>query len=41
MVIHVSTETLVVTDGDTQAILAGATLGGIPIEGSDSIRVVP
>jgi hypothetical protein len=41
MVIHVSTETLALTDGDTEAILEGVTLDGVPIQGSDSVRVVP
>jgi hypothetical protein len=41
MVIHVSTESLALTDGDTEAVLEGTTLDGTPIQGTDSVRVVP
>lgn len=41
MVVHVSTEALVISAGDTVAIVTGQLLDGTPFEGSDSIRIVP
>jgi len=41
LIVHVSTESLVVSEGDTEAILTGMTYDGIPISGKDSIRIVP
>jgi hypothetical protein len=41
LVVHVSTDALVLTETDTQADLAGKTLDGVRIEGTDSVRVVP
>ena len=41
LVVHVSTEALVLTDTDTQANLEGRTFGGLHIKGTDSVRVVP
>ena len=38
---HVTVETLVLLEGDTEATLTGMTYGGIPISGKDSIRIVP
>ena len=41
LVVHLSTSTLHLSATDTQAVLEGATFGGTPIRGSDTIRVVP
>lgn len=41
LIVHVTTEALVLTEGDTEAILTGMTYDGIPISGKDSIRIVP
>jgi len=40
LVVHVRTDALQVTQTDTEAILQGETLGGTPIEGTDSVRIV-
>ena len=40
LVVHVSTEALQLTDGDTEAILDGLTSSGTPIRGTDSVRIV-
>lgn len=41
LVVHVSTEGLQLTEGDAEAILNGRTFDGTPIQGSDSIQIVP
>lgn len=41
LVVHVSTDALQVTNGDTQATLTGQTYSGLLIQGTDSIRIVP
>ena len=41
LVVHVSTQALQLSDGDTQAILTGQTFSGQQIQGSDSVRIVP
>ncbi len=40
LVVHVSTEALQLTEGDTQALLEATTYSGQRIEGSDSVRIV-
>lgn len=41
LVVHVSTEALQPSESDMSAVLAGQTLDGTPILGTDSVRVVP
>jgi hypothetical protein len=41
LIVHVSTEALLLTSSDTEAVLEGRTYSGQSIRGSDSIRVVP
>jgi len=41
IVVHINTEALQLTDGDVTAYLTGKTSSGVPIKGSDSVRVVP
>jgi hypothetical protein len=41
LVIQVKVADLELTAGDTEAILTGETYDGIPIEGVDSVRIVP
>jgi hypothetical protein len=41
LVVHVSTEALKLSETDSLAVLEGYTTQGIPIIGSDSVRVVP
>jgi hypothetical protein len=41
LVVHVDTEGLDLTDGDTIAILGGTAVGGLTIGGADTIRVIP
>ncbi len=41
LIVHVSTKSLVVSEGDTEAVLTGMTYDGIPISGKDSVRIVP
>ena len=41
VVVHVSTETLQLSDTDTAAVLRGKTSDGRVVKGTDSIRVVP
>jgi hypothetical protein len=41
LVVHVSTEALQLSNGDTEAILTGQTYSGQQIQGSDSVRIVP
>lgn len=40
LVVHVSTEALALSLGDTEAVLEGQTFGGLAVSGSDTIRVV-
>ncbi len=41
LVVHVTTEALELSETDTEANLEGMTFDGIPIFGSDTVRVVP
>lgn len=41
LVVHVSTEALQLSQGDTTAILEGRTFDGKRIRGSDSVRIIP
>ena len=41
VVVHVSTETLQLSDTDTAAVLRGKTSDGRVVKGTDSVRVVP
>jgi VCBS repeat-containing protein len=41
LIVHINTEALQLSESETQATLDGKTFGGIPIRGTDSIRVVP
>jgi len=41
LVVHVVIEDLELTAGDIEAVLTGLTYGGTPIEGVDTIRIVP
>ena len=41
LVVHVSTEALQLSQGDTEAVLEGSTFGGLKIIGKDSVRIVP
>ena len=41
LIVHVDTRALELSEGDTEAILTGKTFGGTPIEGTDSVRIVP
>ena len=41
MVIRVSTETLALDEGDTEAVLEGETIDGVLIRGTDSVQIVP
>jgi len=41
LVVHVSTQTLQLSETDTQAVLEGQTFSGEHIRGTDTIRVVP
>jgi len=41
MVLHFKTQTLNLSSSSTEATLTGSTLGGMPIEGTDSVRIVP
>jgi hypothetical protein len=41
LVVQVSTEALELTDSDSRAFLEAKTFGGVPVIGSDWIRVVP
>jgi len=41
LVVHVSTEALELSPGDTEAVLEGKTYCGELITGSDSVRIVP
>jgi len=41
IVVHVATESLLLTNTDTNAVLEGETFDGIAFTGTDTIRVVP
>jgi hypothetical protein len=41
LVVHVSTEALQLSAGDTEAILTGQTFSGQPIQGTGTVRIVP
>ena len=41
VVCHFNTQAIGFQRGDTQAILRGATVDGVPIEGHDMVRIVP
>lgn len=41
LVVQVNTEALELSSGDTEAILTAFTYSGLPITGSDSVRIVP
>jgi hypothetical protein len=41
LVVQINMEALQLTAGDTQATLQGQTVSGQPIQGTDSVRVVP
>jgi hypothetical protein len=41
LIVHVNTESLMISDGDIEAILTGMTYDGILISGKDSVRIVP
>ena len=41
LVVHIDTTTLVLTEGDTTAVLNGQTTDGEAFQGSDSVRIVP
>lgn len=40
LVVHVSTEALQLSDGDTEIVLEGKTFSGTSIEGRDSVRII-
>ena len=41
LIVQVTTQSLELSDGDTEAILTGMTDDGIPISGKDLVRIVP
>lgn len=41
LVVHVATSALELTSADTEALVTGELMDGTPIEGSDSVRIVP
>ncbi|MCH7826033.1 MAG: hypothetical protein IH849_14640 [Acidobacteria bacterium] len=41
IVVHVATDSLLLTDTDTEAVLMGETFDGIAFTGTDTIRIVP
>ncbi len=41
LVVHVSTDALVLSEADTEAVLEGKTFDGKAIQGTDSVRIVP
>lgn len=41
LVVHLSTETLQLSETDTEAVLEGKTFDGMSIRGTDTVRVVP
>ena len=41
LVVYIDTQALQLSDTDTEAVLEGQTLAGTPIQGVNSIRVVP
>ena len=40
IVCHFNTQDADFEEGDTEGILKGLTVGGVPIEGRDSVRIV-
>jgi uncharacterized delta-60 repeat protein len=40
LVVHVATQALELTSGDVQAVLRGGTYSGLPILGTDTVRVI-
>ena len=40
LIVHFQTNALELGAGDTEAVLEGATFDGLPIQGSDTVRVV-
>ena len=41
IIVHVATSAFDLSEGDTEAVLEGFTFGGTPIQGSDTVRIVP
>lgn len=41
LVVHVSTEALQLAETDIDAVLTGKTFSGVPVRGTDSVRIVP
>jgi hypothetical protein len=41
LVVHVITDALALSSGDTDAVLKGFTVGGVAVHGKDSVRIVP
>lgn len=41
LVVHVETEALELSDGDTEAVVRGETFDGMLIRGTDTVRIVP
>jgi len=41
LIVHVATSDLQITTADTEALLEGLTFGGVPIRGTDAVRIVP
>jgi len=41
LVVHFKTQEVGLAAGDTEATLTGETFGGAPIEGTDSVKIVP
>jgi len=41
IVVHVATDSLLLSDGDTDAVLMGETFDGIAFTGTDTVRIVP
>jgi len=41
LVVQVTTESLVLSETDTQAVLTGSTFDGVRLTGSDTVRIVP
>jgi hypothetical protein len=41
LVVHVSTEALQLAETDVEAVLTGKTFSGVPVRGTDSVRIVP
>ena len=41
LVVHVSTDALQLSGTDIEAVLTGKTFSGVPVRGTDSVRIVP